>query len=112
MPNQEKRQNQIAAYFDGEMTPGETADFEQQMKTNESLRQEAEQWQKALEAARDWIQSEAPGTEHLPDLPVPSVAKQKNIRRLFPIPKSEIRIPKSAWRAAAAAAIFIAGFIF
>jgi len=100
------REDQIAAYLDGEMTPDEAAAFENRMRADESFRREVEQWRDALEAARDWMNADAPGIERVAELEMP---------RLGP---PEIRPWRSArilsvrpfvWRGVAAAGIFAAG---
>jgi anti-sigma-K factor RskA len=102
----EDREDQIAAYLDGETTPDEAAAFENRMRADESFRREVEQWRDALEAARDWMNADAPGIERVAQLDIPRLGppaiRSRRSARVF-------SVRSLAWRAVAAAAIFAAG---
>ena len=99
-------QDQIAAYFGGEMTPKEAAAFERLVETNEALRRQVDEWRDAFEAARDWMGAGAPGVERVETLAIPIVATRRS-RRVW----LNALIRSYAWRGVAATAIFVLGFV-
>jgi len=111
-----EREDQIVAYLNGELTPEETVAFERRIETDGALCRQVEQWREALEAARDWMRSDAPGVERVADLAIPSVAskpradaaKRSIFSRKEPVRPFSFR--SLAWAGLAAAAIFFAGF--
>lgn len=102
-----EREDRIAAFVDGEMTPDEMAAFERRMRGDEALRRDVEQWRDAVEAARDWMDADVPGTERLAGLAIPSVANRVS-RHSEPARVLDLR--RLVRGAAAAAAIFVFGF--
>jgi hypothetical protein len=112
-----EREAQIAAYFDGEMTPEQAAAFESRMQTDEALRREVEQWREALEAVGEWMAMDAPGVERVATLAIPSVAGKQyadDTAKRVVFPRKEpvwlFRFRPLAWGSLAAAVIFVAGF--
>jgi hypothetical protein len=101
--NISKREEDIAAYAAGIMSPAETAEFEKLLQKDESLRMELEEYRNALNMVRTWMNEESPGIERIQSMqcPVPSSSRIldiSSIRRTLFI------------RTLAAAAIFILGF--
>ena len=114
-PQQPEREEQIAAYVNGEMTLEEAAAFEQLMKSDETLRHEVEECRRTLDTAREWMMQEAPGIERVDALAIPRmVTAQDKVQEISPRQPAEVLArPKylSFLRyAMAAAAIFIVGF--
>ena len=114
-PQQPEREEQIAAYVNGEMTLEETAAFEQLMESDETLRHEVEECRRALDTAPEWMASEAPGIDRVDALAIPRmVTAQDKVQEIAPRQPAEVLAkPKylSFLRyAMAAAAMFIVGF--
>jgi len=109
--NPENREDQIAAYLDGELAPEQAAAFESRMQSDAALRRDVEQWREALEAARDWMAAEAPGMERAARLLAPSVAP-RNGSAIKPARVLSLALRPLLRRGLAAAAIFVAGFCF
>lgn len=109
--NLENREDQIAAYCDGEMTPDEATAFERRMQSDAALRRDVEQWREALDAARDWMATEAPGTDRAARLEVPAVAHRAKAAIK---PARIVSVFSRSWlrHGLAAAAIFLAGVYF
>lgn len=107
-PENLKREDQIAAYLYGEMTPEEATAFEEMIETDETLRLEMKEWQNAFDAARDWMEAEVPGIERLRDMEVPPLTPDRTVTA--PQKVSEVTILHLGWRFVAAAAIFLVGF--
>ncbi len=106
-PQQPEREEQIAAYVNGEMTAEETAAFERLMESDERLHQEVEEWRRALDAAREWMMQETPGIDRVDALEIPHmVTAQEKLQEISPKPRY---LPFLRY-AMAAAAIFIVGF--
>ena len=105
-----QEQAQIAAYLEGEMIAEEVAAFERRMSSDRALSREVDQWRQAMEAARDWVEAEAPGVERVESLPIPSVfsaaSPEASLLRL-----PGIRPALGVWRWLAIAAVFVAGFL-
>ncbi len=115
VPQQPEREEQIAAYVNGEMTLEETAAFERLMESDARLHQEVEEWRRTLDTAREWMMQEAPGIDRVDALEIPRmVTAQDKVQEISPRQPVEVLAkPKylSFLRyAMAAAAIFIVGF--
>lgn len=115
-PQQPERDEQIAAYVNGEMTAEETTAFERLMESNETLRHEVEEWRRTLDTAREWMMQEAPGIDRVDALAIPRmVTAQEKVQEISPRQPAEMLAkPKylSFLRyAMAASAIFIVGFV-
>jgi hypothetical protein len=96
------------------MTASEMETFERLIQGDERLRREVEQWRAAMEAGRDWIAQEAPGTERLKELKIPSLGVHSSKHRAGANLMAGIarRLDYYALRGAAAIAIFVLGFMF
>jgi anti-sigma factor RsiW len=106
-----ERQEKVAAYVNGEMTPEESAAFEQLMESDEALREEVQEFQHALDAAREWMTLEAPGVEHVDALEIPRVAAtQEKLREIHPRQLAKPKYLSFLQYGVAAAAIFLIGF--
>jgi hypothetical protein len=90
--------DQIAAYVDGDMTPGEAGRFERRMADDPALRREVDTWREALDSARQWMDAETPGVESVDELAIPHVASRRRMS-----------VRPALVRSLAAAAIFVAG---
>lgn len=108
-PN-EQEQAQIHSYLAGEMTAEQAAAFERRMRADEALRRHTEEWRQAIAAARDWVESEAPGVERVDSLPIPSVSRA-TLAKDFPLRLPQAARRASLWRWVAVAAVFLAGFV-
>lgn len=108
-PSIEEREGRIAAYVDGEMTPGEAEAFEREMESDEALRGAVAQWRAVLEAGRAWVTAQAPGVERIEALDVGALTGRG--RRAAGRARV-IRLRGFALRGIAAAAIFVLGFCF
>lgn len=114
-PQQPERDEQIAAYVNGEMTLEEAAAFERLMESDERLHREVEEWRRTLDTAREWMMQEAPGIDRVDALEIPRlITAQEKLQEISPRQPAEVLAkPKylSFLRyAMAAAAIFIVGF--
>lgn len=114
-----ERRGQFAAYVGGEMNEAERAEFELRLERDAFLRREVEQTLDALDAAREWFESETPGSERVEKLETPLVAAPPVLAEVEVVSATRVRGPLAArddslgwWlrRGIAAAAIFIAGF--
>jgi hypothetical protein len=129
------RETQIACYIDGEMTPEEAAAFARAMAGDAKLRTEAEQWRAAFEAAREWmtadVPGDVPGLERASEIVVPQIEGPAVVVRTIGASKrtlpsgrgtaldalphgraSALIVRRPAlWQVAAAAAIFVIGFV-
>ncbi|MCX7016020.1 MAG: hypothetical protein NTW86_26265 [Candidatus Sumerlaeota bacterium] len=115
-PN-DPREEQIAAFVDGEMTDSERAAFERRMEGDAALRRDVEEWREALAAARAWAVAEPPGVERADSIQVPSAAVRSIATRRIgrqsarrPARVVEVSWLRLARRAAAVAAVFVVGF--
>ena len=105
-PNAGERDERIAAYVDGAMTPGEAAAFEREMAADAPLRRAVEQWCAAIEAGREWAISRPLGVERIEALDARSIVR-RGLRAGRPARVIPVR--RAVWRVAAAAAVFLAG---
>lgn len=117
-PQQPEREEQMAAYVNGEMTLEEAAAFERLMESDERLHQEVEECRQALDAAREWMMQEAPGIDRVDALEIPRmVTAQEKLQEISLRQPAEVLTSRAKPKyssflryAMAAAAIFIVGF--
>ena len=102
-----RREDDILAYLDGDMSPAETAAFERRMQTDDTLRRSVQQYHDTLGAARDWMEADPPGVERIAQLTVPPVSPRHARGGKAHI----VSVHPHIWQGFAAAAIFVAGVL-
>jgi anti-sigma factor RsiW len=111
MSGRHPEQERIEAYLGDTMNPAERARFERDAAADPALAAEVAAWRVALGEARAWAQEPAPGAERVAHLRVPRLdagARVVTIRSTRPVLAFAGRL---AWRAAALAAVFAAGYV-
>jgi len=106
MEKNDSREEKIAAYLAGIMSPEEKFAFEQSLREDPTLQLEIEEYRKTMKAVRGWMEEDPPGMERTEQLTLPKIHPETPPRKSSVIP---IRL--IAGYAAVAILIFFTGFI-
>lgn len=110
-PNdRQQREDEIAAYVDGDLPAEARQAFERRLESDEPLRREVAEWRAAMDAGREWAAGAVPGIERADKLGIPEGASMARVIPARGIRRGRSRRFHYASRFMAVAAVFAAGF--